>query len=117
MDFALTDEQKADARNGKGNFARKRLPQRWKKTKRNTSSKKEIVEGKLGDFFGFLRIALRLKSTAEMKPELQAACVMTEEVAKVSPSWGYPSNLQIDSIQSVSSEFRIRGPARTFPPK
>jgi glutaryl-CoA dehydrogenase (non-decarboxylating) len=46
-----------------------------------------------------------------------AASVMTEEVARVSPSWGLPFNLQMNSIQSVLLAFGAEEQRQRWIPK
>jgi glutaryl-CoA dehydrogenase (non-decarboxylating) len=46
-----------------------------------------------------------------------AATVMTEEIAKVSPSWGLPFNLQMNSIQSVLLNFGTEEQRERWIPK
>jgi glutaryl-CoA dehydrogenase (non-decarboxylating) len=46
-----------------------------------------------------------------------AAAVMTEEVARVSPSWGLPFNLQMNSIQSVLLAFGTEEQRQRWIPK
>jgi len=46
-----------------------------------------------------------------------AASVMTEEVARVSPSWGLPFNLQMNSIQSVLLAFGTEEQRQKYIPK
>ena len=46
-----------------------------------------------------------------------AASVMTEEIARISPSWGLPFNLQMNSIQSVLLNFGTEGQREKWIPK
>jgi glutaryl-CoA dehydrogenase (non-decarboxylating) len=101
MDFSFTDEQKAMQEMAK-NFAEKKIAPTMEEDEKEHHFRKEIVKemGRLG-FFG----CIAPEKFGGNESGALAATLMTEEVAKVSPSWGLPFNLQMNSIQSVLLAF------------
>src|SRR5512136_2626885 len=113
MDFSLTDEQEAMREMAK-NFAEKKIAPTMEEDEKEHRFRKEIVKemARLG-FFG----CIAPEKYGGNETGVQAACVMTEEVAKVSPSWGLPFNLQMNSIQSVLLNFGTEDQRERFLPK
>ncbi|MBM4322416.1 MAG: acyl-CoA dehydrogenase [Deltaproteobacteria bacterium] len=101
MDFLLTDEQQA-MRDMAKNFAEKRIAPTMEEDEKEHRFRKEIVKemANLG-FFG----CIAPEKYGGNETGYLAASIMAEEIARVSPSWGLPFNLQMNSIQSVILNF------------
>jgi glutaryl-CoA dehydrogenase (non-decarboxylating) len=101
MDFKLTEEQEAMREMAK-NFAEKKIAPTMEEDEKEHRFRKEIVKemAKLG-FFG----CIAPEKYGGNETGYLAASVMTEEIARISPSWGLPFNLQMNSIQSVLLNF------------
>ena len=101
MEFSLSDEQKAMQEMAK-NFAEKKIAPSMEEDEKEHRFRKEILKemGRLG-FFG----CISPEKYGGNESGALTACVMTEEVAKISPSYGLPFNLQMNSIQSVLLAF------------
>ncbi len=101
MDFKLTEEQLAMQEMAK-NFAEKKIAPTMEEDEKEHRFRREIVKemGRLG-FFG----CIAPEKYGGNESGYLAATLMTEEVARISPSWGLPFNLQMNSIQSVLLAF------------
>ena len=113
MDFKLTEEQEAMREMAK-NFAEKKIAPTMEEDEKEHHFRREIVKemAKLG-FFG----CIALEKYGGSETGYLAATVMTEEIAKVSPSWGLPFNLQMNSIQSVLLNFGTEEQRERWIPK
>ena len=113
MDFSLSDEQKAMQEMAK-NFAEKKIAPTMEEDEKEHRFRKEIVKemGRLG-FFG----CIAPEKYGGNETGALAASVMTEEVARISPSWGLPFNLQMNAIQSVLLAFGSEEQRERFIPK
>ena len=113
MDFSLTDEQKAMQEMAK-NFAEKKIAPTMEEDEKEHKFRREIVKemARLG-FFG----CIAPEKFGGNESGVLAASVMTEEIAKVSPSWGLPFNLQMNSIQSVLLSFGTEEQRQRWIPK
>jgi glutaryl-CoA dehydrogenase (non-decarboxylating) len=113
MDFSLTDEQKAMQEMAK-NFAEKKITPTMEEDEKEHKFRREIVKemARLG-FFG----CIAPEKFGGNESGVLAASVMTEEIAKVSPSWGLPFNLQMNSIQSVLLSFGTEEQRQRWIPK
>jgi len=101
MDFKFTEEQKAMQEMAK-NFAEKKIAPTMEEDEKEHRFRREIVKemARLG-FFG----CIAPEKYGGNESGYLAASLMTEEVARISPSWGLPFNLQMNSIQSVLLNF------------
>jgi glutaryl-CoA dehydrogenase (non-decarboxylating) len=101
MDFKLNEEQEAMREMAK-NFAEKKIAPTMEEDEKEHRFRPEIVKemGRLG-FFG----CIAPEKYGGNESGYLAASVMTEEIARISPSWGLPFNLQMNSIQSVLLNF------------
>jgi glutaryl-CoA dehydrogenase (non-decarboxylating) len=101
MDFKFTEEQEA-MREMARNFAEKKIAPTMEEDEKEHRFRKEIVKemGRLG-FFG----CIAPEKFGGNDAGVLASVLMTEEIARVSPSWGLPFNLQMNSIQSVLLAF------------
>jgi glutaryl-CoA dehydrogenase (non-decarboxylating) len=101
MDFKLTEEQEAMREMAK-NFAEKKIAPTFEEDEKEHRFRREIVKemARLG-FFG----CISPEKYGGNESGYLAASVMTEEIARISPSWGLPFNLQMNSIQSVLLNF------------
>jgi glutaryl-CoA dehydrogenase (non-decarboxylating) len=101
MDFKLTEEQEAMREMAK-NFAEKKIAPTSEEDEKEHRFRREIVKemARLG-FFG----CISPEKYGGNESGYLAASVMTEEIARISPSWGLPFNLQMNSIQSVLLNF------------
>ncbi|MCK5552384.1 MAG: acyl-CoA dehydrogenase family protein [Deltaproteobacteria bacterium] len=97
MDFSLSEEQEFSRKAAK-DFAEKKIAPTMEEDEKEHRFRPEIVKemGKLG-FFGC--IAPEKYGGSELGT--LSATVMTEEIAKVSPSYGLPFNLQMFAPQTV----------------
>lgn len=97
MDFSFTEEQEAMREMAK-NFAEKKIAPTMEEDEKEHRFRREIIKemAKMG-FFG----CIAPEKYGGNESGHLAATLMTEEIAKVSPSWGLPFNLQMNSIQSV----------------
>lgn len=113
MDFKLTEEQEAMREMAK-NFAEKKIAPTMEEDEKEHRFRKEIVRemAKLG-FFG----CIASEKYGGNESGYLAATLMTEEIAKVSPSWGLPFNLQMNSIQSVLLNFGTEEQRERWIPK
>jgi len=113
MDFKLTEEQEAMREMAK-NFAEKKIAPTMEEDEKHHNFRKETVKemAKLG-FFG----CIAPEKYGGIEAGALAASVMTEEVARVSPSWGLPFNLQMNSIQSVLLAFGTEEQRQKYIPK
>ncbi len=101
MDFSFTEEQEAMREMAK-NFAEKKIAPTMEEDEKEHRFRRETVKemGRLG-FFG----CIAPEKYGGNESGYLAASLMTEEIAKISPSWGLPFNLQMNSIQSVLLNF------------
>jgi len=113
MDFKLTEEQEAMREMAK-NFAEKKIAPTMEEDEKEHKFRKEIVKemARLG-FFG----CIAPEKYGGNECGVLAATVMTEEVARVSPSWRLPFNLQMNSIQSVLLNFGTEEQREKYLPK
>ena len=113
MDFALSEEQEAMREMAK-NFAEKKIAPTMEEDEKEHRFRREIVKemARLG-FFG----CISPEKYDGNESGFLAASVMTEEIAKVSPSWGLPFNLQMNSIQSVLLNFGTEEQRQQWIPK
>ncbi|MBM4347216.1 MAG: acyl-CoA dehydrogenase, partial [Deltaproteobacteria bacterium] len=113
MDFLLTDEQQA-MRDMAKNFAEKRIAPTMEEDEKEHRFRKEIVKemANLG-FFG----CIAPEKYGGNETGYLAASIMAEEIARVSPSWGLPFNLQMNSIQSVILNFGSEEQKEKYIPK
>jgi len=113
MDFKLTEEQVA-MRDMAKNFAEKKIAPTMEEDEKEHRFRKEIVKEMAGlGFFG----CIAPEKYGGNESGVLAATVMTEEVARVSPSWGLPFNLQMNSIQSVLLNFGTEAQREKYLPK
>ena len=113
MDFKLTEEQEAMREMAK-NFAEKKIAPTMEEDEKEHRFRREIVKemARLG-FFG----CISPEKYGGNESGYLAASVMTEEIARISPSWGLPFNLQMNSIQSVLLNFGIEEQRERWIPK
>jgi glutaryl-CoA dehydrogenase (non-decarboxylating) len=113
MDFSLSEEQKA-MRDMAKNFAEKKIAPTMEEDEKEHKFRREIVKemARLG-FFG----CIAPEKYGGNESGYLAATVMTEEIAKVSPSWGLPFNLQMNSIQPVLLSFGTEEQRERWIPK
>ena len=113
MDFLLTDEQQA-MRDMAKNFAEKKIAPTMEEDEKEHRFRKEIVKemANLG-FFG----CIAPEKYGGNETGYLAASIMAEEIARVSPSWGLPFNLQMNSIQSVILNFGTEAQKEKYLPK
>ncbi|OGP96840.1 MAG: acyl-CoA dehydrogenase [Deltaproteobacteria bacterium RBG_16_47_11] len=113
MDFKLTEEQEAMREMAK-NFAEKKIAPTMEEDEKEHRFRKEIVKemARLG-FFG----CIAPEKYGGNESGFLAASVMTEEIARISPSWGLPFNLQMNSIQSVLLNFGTEEQCEKYIPK
>jgi len=113
MDFKLTEEQEAMREMAK-NFAEKKIAPTMEEDEKEHRFRKEIVKemARLG-FFG----CIAPEKYGGNEAGFLAASLMTEEVARISPSWGLPFNLQMNSIQSVLLNFGTEEQREKYMPK
>jgi glutaryl-CoA dehydrogenase (non-decarboxylating) len=101
MDFQLTPEQE-EMRKMARSFAEKRIAPTVEEDEKDHRFRRELVK-EMADQGFFACIAP--EKYGGLEEGHLAACVMTEEIAAVSPSWGLPFNLQMNSIQPVLLAF------------
>ena len=113
MDFKLNEEQEAMREMAK-NFAEKKIAPTMEEDEKEHRFRKEIVKemARLG-FFG----CIAPEKYGGNESGYLAASVMTEEIARISPSWGLPFNLQMNSIQSVLLNFGTEEQREQWIPK
>ncbi|MFB3884536.1 MAG: acyl-CoA dehydrogenase family protein [Thermodesulfobacteriota bacterium] len=113
MDFKLNEEQEAMREMAK-NFAEKKIAPTMEEDEKEHRFRREIAKemGRLG-FFG----CLAPEKYGGNESGYLAASVMTEEIARISPSWGLPFNLQMNSIQSVLLAFGTEEQKQRWIPK
>ena len=113
MDFKLTEEQEAMREMAK-NFAEKKIAPTFEEDEKEHKFRREIVKemARLG-FFG----CISPEKYGGNESGYLAASVMTEEIARISPSWGLPFNLQMNSIQSVLLNFGTEEQRQRWIPK
>jgi len=113
MDFSLTEEQEAMREMAK-NFAEKKIAPTMEEDEKEHKFRREIVKemAKLG-FFG----CIAPEKYGGNESGYLGATVMTEEIARISPSWGLPFNLQMNSIQSVLLNFGNEAQRERWLPK
>ncbi|MBM4338143.1 MAG: acyl-CoA dehydrogenase [Deltaproteobacteria bacterium] len=113
MDFLLSDEQQA-MRDMAKNFAEKKIAPTMEEDEKEHRFRKEIVKemANLG-FFG----CIAPEKYGGNETGYLAASIMAEEIARVSPSWGLPFNLQMNSIQSVVLNFGSEAQKEKYIPK
>ena len=113
MDFKLSEEQEAMREMAK-NFAEKKISPTMEEDEKEHRFRREIVKemARLG-FFG----CISPEKYGGNESGYLAACVMTEEIARISPSWGLPFNLQMNSIQSVLLNFGTEEQRERWIPK
>lgn len=113
MDFRLTEEQEAMREMAK-NFAEKKIAPTMEEDEKEHRFRREIVKemAKLG-FFG----CLAPEKYGGNESGFLAATLMTEEIARISPSWGLPFNLQMNSIQTVLLNFGTEQQRERWIPK
>ena len=101
MDFSLTEEQQMLVDTAR-KFAEEEIAPTVEEDEKNHVFRKEIVK-KMAELGFFGCIAPEKYGGNEMG--YLAATLITMEIAKVSPSYGLPFNLQMNSIQSVLLAF------------
>ncbi len=113
MDFSLTEEQQA-MRDMAKNFAEKKIAPTMEEDEKEHRFRKEIVKemANLG-FFG----CIAPEKYGGNETGYIAASIMAEEIARISPSWGLPFNLQMNSIQSVLLNFGTEEQREKYIPK
>ncbi len=113
MDFLLSDEQQA-MRDMAKNFAEKKIAPTMEEDEKEHRFRKEIVKemANLG-FFG----CIAPEKYGGNETGYLAASIMAEEIARISPSWGLPFNLQMNSIQSVLLNFGTEEQRERYIPK
>ncbi len=113
MDFKLSEEQEAMREMAKS-FAEKKIAPTMEEDEKEHRFRREIVKemGRLG-FFG----CIAPEKFGGNESGYLAASVMTEEIARISPSWGLPFNLQMNSIQSVLLNFGTEEQRERWIPK
>jgi len=113
MDFSLTEEQIA-MRDMAKNFAEKKIAPTMEEDEKEHRFRKEIVKemANLG-FFG----CIAPEKYGGNETGYIAASIMAEEIARISPSWGLPFNLQMNSIQSVLLNFGTEEQREKYLPK
>lgn len=113
MDFRLTEEQEAMREMAK-NFAEKKIAPTMEEDEKEHRFRREIVKemAKLG-FFG----CLAPEKYGGNESGFLSATLMTEEIARISPSWGLPFNLQMNSIQTVLLNFGTEEQRERWIPK
>jgi glutaryl-CoA dehydrogenase (non-decarboxylating) len=113
MDFSLSEEQQA-MRDMAKNFAEKKIAPTMEEDEKEHKFRREIVKemARLG-FFG----CIAPEKYGGNESGYLAATVMTEEIARVSPSWGLPFNLQMNSIQPVLLAFGTEEQRERWIPK
>src|SRR5512136_25089 len=113
MDFKLTEEQEAMKEMAK-NFAEKKIAPTMEEDEKEHRFRREIVKemARLG-FFG----CIAPEKYGGTESGYLAASAMTEEIARISPSWGLPFNLQMNSIQSVLLAFGAEEQRERWIPK
>jgi glutaryl-CoA dehydrogenase (non-decarboxylating) len=113
MEFKLSEEQEAMREMAK-NFAEKKIAPTMEEDEKEHRFRREIVKemARLG-FFG----CLAPEKYGGSESGYLAASVMTEEIARISPSWGLPFNLQMNSIQSVLLNFGTEQQRERWIPK
>jgi len=113
MDFLLSDEQQAMWDMAK-NFAEKKIAPTMEEDEKEHRFRKEIVKemANLG-FFG----CIAPEKYGGNETGYLAASIMAEEIARISPSWGLPFNLQMNSIQSVLLNFGTEEQRERYIPK
>ncbi|RLB67940.1 MAG: acyl-CoA dehydrogenase [Deltaproteobacteria bacterium] len=97
MDFALTEEQQM-MRDAARRFAEERIRPTMEEDEKNSYYRKELVleMAELG-FFG----CLAPEEYGGTEVGHLAASIMAMELARVSPSWGLPFNMQMNGLQTV----------------
>jgi glutaryl-CoA dehydrogenase (non-decarboxylating) len=113
MDFKLSEEQEAMREMAKS-FAEKKIAPTMEEDEKEHRFRPEIVKemGRQG-FFG----CIAPEKFGGNESGYLAASVMTEEIARISPSWGLPFNLQMNSIQSVLLNFGTEEQQQRWIPK
>jgi len=101
MDFRLTPEHEEMRRMAR-NFAEKRIAPTMEEDEKEHRFRREVVK-EMADQGFFACIAP--EKYGGLEEGHLAASIMTEEIAAVSPSWGLPFNLQMNSIQPVLLAF------------
>jgi len=112
MDFALTAEHE-EMRKMARNFAEKRIAPTMEEDEKEHRFRSELVK-EMADQGFFACIAP--EKYGGLEEGHLAACVLTEEIAAVSPSWGLPFNLQMNSIQPVLLAFGTEQQCEKFIP-
>jgi glutaryl-CoA dehydrogenase (non-decarboxylating) len=113
MDFKFTEEQEAMREMAK-NFAEKKIAPTMEEDEKEHRFRREIVKemARLG-FFG----CISPEKYGGNESGFLAATLMTEEIARISPSWGLPFNLQMNSIQPVLLNFGTEEQRERWIPK
>jgi glutaryl-CoA dehydrogenase (non-decarboxylating) len=95
-------------------FAEKKIAPTMEEDEKEHRFRREIVKemGRQG-FFG----CIAPEKFGGNESGYLAASVMTEEIARISPSWGLPFNLQMNSIQSVLLNFGTEEQRKRWIPK
>ena len=112
MDFALTPEHEEMRRMAR-NFADKRIAPTMEEDEKEHRFRSELVKEMAEQ--GFFACIAPEKYGGLEEGHL-AASIMTEEIAAVSPSWGLPFNLQMNSIQPVLLAFGTEEQCGTYIP-
>jgi glutaryl-CoA dehydrogenase (non-decarboxylating) len=112
MDFALTAEHE-EMRKMARNFADKRIAPTVEEDEKEHRFRRELVKEMAEQ--GFFACIAPEKYGGLEEGHL-AASIMTEEIAAVSPSWGLPFNLQMNSIQPVLLAFGTEEQCEKFIP-
>jgi len=96
------------------NFAEKKIAPTMEEDEKEHRFRKEIVKemANLG-FFG----CIAPEKYGGNETGYIAASIMAEEIARISPSWGLPFNLQMNSIQSVLLNFGTEEQREKYIPK
>jgi len=112
MDFAFTEEEKMVQEMAR-DFAQNEIAPTVEKDEKEHVFRKEIVKkmAELG-FFG----CIAPEEYGGNNMGYVAATIITMEIAKESPSYGLPFNLQMNSIQSVLLEFGTEEQKRKWIP-
>ncbi len=110
MDFKISDELES-MRKMAYDFAVKNIKPTMEEDEKEHKFRPEIMK-KMGDQGMFACIAPEKFGGLALPEGHMAATLMAMEVARVSPSWGLPFNLQMNGPQNALHEIRLRGEVR-----
>jgi len=113
MDFLLSKEQEAMREMAK-NFAEKKIAPTMEEDEKEHRFRREIIKEMAN--LGFFS-CLAPEKYGGTETGFLAASVMTEEIARISPSWGLPFNLQMNAIQPVLLNFGTEEQRERWIPK